>query len=314
MKLIPILLPLFFFCPPLLKAQEKTAWTDDYAIAVSEAKRLDKSLLLLFTGDWIPLCQQFDTAILSTDVFLEEVSEHFVLVRLNYPEDNQLPEKEAAQNQLLKDAYRIRGFPAVVLTDAGGRPFGLNGFQPVTPEIYVEQILDMYRYGKEKEALRKSAQDLEGIEKAKALVEGIPELPGNMAARYYGSEMKEIIAADPGDSLGKAAEFATLLDDVTYSQAMQMLAKDSEWDKMIELTDSYIQERKLEGGMLQKALLNKSSVQDRMGSLRGRIESLLRVVDLDAKSGYGQEAQRQLDELRAEKLREEKLTEEVKNP
>lgn len=314
MKQIPFLLGFLFFCSPLLQAQEKTAWLDDYATAVSEAKRLDKSLLLLFTGDWIPLCRQFDETILETDAFREEVSEHFVLVRLEYPEDNRLPEKKAAQNQLLKDAYRIRGFPAVVLTDAGGRPFGLNGFQPVTPEIYVQQILDMHRYGKEKEARRDSAQRLDGVAKAEALIEGIPELPGNMAARYYGDEMKEAIAADPGDSLGKSAEFTTLLDDVRYSQAMQVLARNSEWDKMIELTDSYIQERNLKGGMLQKALLNKSSVQDRMGSLRGRIESLLRVVDLDPESGYGQEAQRQLDELREEKLREEQESGETENP
>ena len=140
---------------------------------------------------------------------------------------------------------------------------------------------------------------------AEALIEGIPELPGNMAARYYGEEMKRVVAADPENTLGKTDEFVEMLDDVEYSKAMQMLAKDSRWDKMIELTDSYIEERKLQGGMLQKALLNKSSVQGEMGSLRGRIESLLRVVEVDRDSGYGQEAQRQLDELRAEKLRQE---------
>jgi len=287
------------------QGQEKIAWTDDYPAAVEIAREQQKSILLLFTGDWIPLCQKFEGDILTTGHFLEEVSEHFVLVRLNFPEDNQLPKKLAAQNQLLKDAYRIRGFPAIVLTQADGKPFGLNGFQPVTPEIFVQQILGMKEYGKQKEVSRDAADGLAGIEMAEALIEGIPELPGNMAARYYAEEMKKVVTADPENTLGRTVEFVEMLDDVQYSQAMQLLAKDAKWDKMIELSDSYIEERQLEGGMLQKALLNKSSVQGEMGSLRGRIESLLRVVDVDSESGYGQEAQRQLDELRAEKLKQE---------
>ncbi len=286
-------------------AQEKTAWLNDYKLAVETAKAQNKSLLLLFTGDWIPICQQFDRKILNTDTFLEEVSEHFVLVRLNYPENNRLPKELATQNQLLKDAYRIRGYPAIVLTDAESRPFGMNGFQPVTPEEYVQQILDTHRVGQEKAEQRANADNVEGLEMAQMLVAGIPDLPGNMAARYYGDEMRSIMEADPDDTLGKAAEYGALLDDVEYGRAMQLLAKESKWDKMIELTDSYIDERKLEGGPLQKALLNKSSVQNQMGSLRGRVESLLRVVDIEAGSAYGQEAQRQLDELRAEKLRQE---------
>ncbi|MDF1657571.1 MAG: thioredoxin family protein [Verrucomicrobiales bacterium] len=285
--------------------QEKAAWTEDYAVAVEEAKQQQKSLFLLFTGDWIPLCQKFDSDILNTEHFLENVSEHFVLVRLNFPEDNQLPKNLASQNQLLKDAYRIRGFPAIVLTHSDGKPFGLNGFQPVTPEVFTQQILDMNEIGEQKQASREAADELEGAEMVEALIEGIPELPGNMAARYFGEEMKRILAADPENTFGKANEFVEMMDDVQYSKAMQLLAKDSQWDKMIELTDSYISERKLEGGMLQKALLNKSSVQAQMGSLRGRIESLLRVVEIDVDSGYGQEAQRQLDELKSEKSSQE---------
>lgn len=289
----------------LAPAQEKTEWTEDYKVAVEVARAQDKSILLLFTGDWIPLCQKFEESILKTETFTEEVSEHFVLVKLNYPEDNTLPAEIAAQNQLLKDAYRVRGFPAIVLTDDEGRPFGLNGFQPITPEAYVEQILSMNEQGKEKEVARAEAGNLEGIAKAEKLIEGIPDLPGSMAARYYENEMKEVVAADPEDSLGKTEFFQTLLNDASYSKSMHLLAKESKWDQMIELTDSYISEGSLSGGALQKALLNKSSVQERVGALRGRVESLLQVVDIDADSPHGQEAQRQLDELRAEKLREE---------
>lgn len=296
------LLSFVVFSMPL-SAVEKAAWTTDYNAAAALAKEQNKSLLLLFTGDWIAMCRSFDETIMNQDAFLQEASEHFVLVRLNFPENNRLPEAFAAQYQLLRDAYRIRGFPAVVLTEANGKPFGLNGFQPVTPELYAEQIVAMHVYGMEKKAKREAAESLDGLEMAKSLIDGIPELPGNMAARYFEEEMTKVIATDSENTLGKTAEFVGMIDDVSYSKAMQLLGKEGKWDRMIELTDSYIEEKQLSGGMLQKALLNKSSVQDRMGSLRGRVESLLQVVELDASSGYGQEAQRQLDELRAEKLR-----------
>ncbi|MDF1826137.1 MAG: thioredoxin family protein [Verrucomicrobiales bacterium] len=286
-----------------LSALEKAAWTTDYNAAVKVAREQNKSILLLFTGDWISMCRVFDETIMNQDAFLQEASEQFVLVRLNFPESNRLPEEIATQYQLLRDAYRVQGFPAVVLTEADGKPYGLNGFQPVTPELYAEQIIAMHGNGMEMKAKREAAESLEGIEKAKLLTEGIPELPGNMAARYYGEEMRKVIEADPDDVLGRKGEFAGLIDDVKYSKAMQLLSKEGKWDRMIELTDAYIEEKQLSGGMLQKALLNKSRVQERMDLLRGRVESLLQVVEVDGDSGYAQEAQRQLDELRVEKLR-----------
>ncbi len=69
---------------------------------------------------------------------------------------------------MLREAYRVRGFPTVLLTDATGRPFGVNGYQPVTAKDYADQILGI-----------DAARD-EGIaiaEKAASLAEPIG--PGN---------------------------------------------------------------------------------------------------------------------------------------
>ncbi|MEM7602399.1 MAG: thioredoxin family protein, partial [Verrucomicrobiota bacterium] len=196
------------------EAQDTAAWTDDYSAAAKSAKESDKSLLLLFTGDWIPMCQAFDHRILNTPAFLEKASQRFELVRLNFPESNRLPVEAAKQNQLLKDAYRVRGYPSIILTDAEGKPFGINGFQPVSPDEYAARILEMDQYGKEKEDARATAGNLKGLERAKWLIDGIPDLPGNLAARYFGDEMKQIIIADPEDTLGKTPEYTMLLNDV----------------------------------------------------------------------------------------------------
>jgi thioredoxin-related protein len=280
-------------------------WLSNYTEAVKQAKEENKDILLLFTGtDWIEICQIFDREIANAPEFLEEVTKLFVLVELQYPEDNKLPREVAGQNQLLRDAYRIKGFPTVVLTHPDGKPFGLNGYQPIEPAEYAKQIVAMGKLGAEKAKIRVEAENLEGMEKAKKLLEGIPDLPGNLSARYFRKEMAHVIQIDEKRELEQTGQFIRLLADVEYSAEMQKLAKDVQWGKMIQLTDQYITEFKLEGLSLQKALLNKAGVQARQADQAGRAETLLSVVEIDEKSPYGEEAQRQLDVMRVEALQQ----------
>ena len=287
----------------------ESTWHSDYDSAVKEAKKEGKNLMLVFTGtDWIEICRVFYDEILSVPEFQEAVSEKFVLVKLEYPKDNRLPREEATRKQLLKDAYRVRGYPYVILTDEKGRPFGLNGYQPTTSDAYATQILSMAKAWEDRLAILEDAESMEGLEKAKRLIAGIPDLPGNLSARYFRKEMEEVIALDPDLSLKESQDFRSLIIDVEYSTEMQRLARDVQWGKMILLTDSYIRESKLEGPRLQKALLNKADVRRQQNNLSGRIETLLQVADVDPESRYGKEAIRQLEELRARKLQEQ-LTE-----
>ncbi|MCG8599235.1 MAG: thioredoxin family protein [Verrucomicrobiales bacterium] len=281
-------------------------WTENYKAAVLQAKEEGKSLLLLFTGtDWIEICQEFDREIASAPEFYEPVSEKFVLVQLEYPKDNRLPKEKAVQNQLLRDAYRIRGFPSVILTHPDGRPFGLNGYQAVDPATYASQILEIEKVGQDKAAARKEASTLEGMPRAKKLVEAIPSLPGNLAARYYMAEMAEVIGIDEKEELEATGAFRRLIADVQYSAEMQKLAKNVEWSRMLELTDKYIADNELKGPALQKAMLNKAGVYSQMKNSASEVETLLEIVKMDEESPYGQEARKQLDRLRADKLEEQ---------
>jgi thioredoxin-related protein len=289
----------FAALPKVVKAQEVAIWHRDYASAVSEAKSKGKALFVVFTGtEWIDLCRKFHDEILSQPAFIDAVSSHFALLKLEYPRDNQLPREEAAEKALLKDAYRVKGFPTVVLTDVDGRPFGLNGYQPVNPEAYAAQISDIYAVHQLSLAALKEAESLDGVAKSKRLIQGIPDLPGNLAARYYRKEMEMIMAGDPDDTLAVAARYSRMIADVEYSRQMQEYARESKWDEMLSLTDRYILENKLEGEILQRALLNKVGVQRQMKDAAGAIRTLERIVGIEAKSEAGAAAQRQLDELR----------------
>lgn len=287
-------------------AQEGAKWHDTYASGVTAAEKSGKLLLLVFTGtDWIDICKIFDDEILSQPEFTGPAGEKFELIKLEYPEGNRFPKEGASQLALLRDAYRVRGFPTVVMTSVKGAPFAINGYVPMTPAEYAELTLSMEAFYRERLAHLERAEGLEGVEKAKALSKGIPELPGTLAARYYMKEIDALIEADPEDTLGFTKYYQKLLADVEYSSLMQVLAKDVQWGKMVTLTDNYIQDWNLEGEVKQKALLNKAGVQKNQTNVKGMVETLLEIVDIDPESGYGMEAQAQLDQLRVSNLEQQ---------
>lgn len=270
-------------------------WHRDYASAMNEARTEKKKLLIVFTGtDWIEICGKFYDEILGDPAFIDTVSAKFALLKLEYPKDSVLPREEAAQKAVLREAYRVRGFPTVVLSDAAGRPFGLNGYQPLAPKEYGEQILSINAVHDESLELVKKAAELSGAEKAKGLSRAIPDLPGALVVRFYRPEIDAVLAADPEDTLKLAGPFRKLLAEADYSREIQQLARESKWTEMIAVTDRHIASQKLEGEPLQGALLNRAGFERRAGKSEEAKTTLREIVAIDAQSAPGEEAVRLL--------------------
>lgn len=297
----PRLFPRFLwlvFALVAVPAQEARAigiWHRDYASAMAEARAEGKKLLIVFTGtDWIEICAKFYDEILGDPAFIETVSEKFALLKLEYPKDSVLPREEAAQKAVLRDAYRVRGFPTVVLTDAEGKPFGLNGYQPLGAREYGDQILGIDAVHEENLAAVKGAGTLPGEEKARALARAIPDLPGALVARFYRPEMEAVLAADPDDVLKLAGPFRKLIAEADYSREIQQLARQSKWSEMIAATDRHITAQALEGEALQGALLNRAGFEKRAGLDEVADATLRRIIGIDATTAPGKEAARLL--------------------
>lgn len=282
------------------------AWVTDYSSAVETAKREGKDLLLVFTGtEWIEMCRLFERDILNQPAFMETAGTRFVMVKLDFPPEKALGKPVPQELMLLRDAYRVKGFPTLVMTDPEGRPFGINGYQPIAAAAYAKVVEDTSKAQEIAVANRKRAEGESGLDKARTLVMSIPQLPGSMAARYYRPELEAVISADPGDTLGHTKTYQRFIADADYSAAMQKLGENVEWQKMVELTDAYIKDGQLEGAVLQKALLNKAGVQRRQGNAEGLAATLLEIVAVDGNTVYGAEAQQQLNQLRAQRLEED---------
>src|SRR5690606_34242955 len=120
-------------------------------------------------------CQKFHDEILAQPAFIEALSGRFTLLKLDFPKDNVMPREEAAQKKFLREAYQVRGYPSIVLTETGGRPFGLNGYQSLGPVEYAAQIRTIDAAHEACLAAFAESESLEGVAKAKRLRRAIPD-------------------------------------------------------------------------------------------------------------------------------------------
>jgi len=97
----------------------------------TQAKKEKKDLLVKFTGsDWCPPCIKLDKEVFSKSAFKTAAEKDFVVVVLDFPRKEQLPDAEKKANETVAKDYEITGFPTVLLMDAHGKVFKRAGYQP----------------------------------------------------------------------------------------------------------------------------------------------------------------------------------------
>jgi thioredoxin-related protein len=193
-------------------------WLVDYEQAKTQAAAEKKDLLLDFTGsDWCSWCIRLRKEVFEEEAFKKAAPSQFVLVELDFPQDtSKQPEMVRKQNEALRDTFGIEGYPSIVLADASGRPYAQTGYQKGGAAAYLKHLEELRGKVKLRDAAFKRAEGAAGFEKAKALQEGLNELPESLVAAHYKSTLQQIRSLDPEDALGMDAKFGAM-------QAMRLL-------------------------------------------------------------------------------------------
>jgi thiol:disulfide interchange protein len=120
------------------------AWSEDYAAAVTQAKKEHKLILLDFTGsDWCIWCKRIDAEVFDTSQFKDFADKKLVLVKLDYPREHPQADVIKAQNAKMLEKFGVTGFPTlvvlgsdekVVLTQEGYKPGGAQAFIDSFPQ------------------------------------------------------------------------------------------------------------------------------------------------------------------------------------
>ena len=124
------------------QAEAEKAWTEDFPAAQLRATEQKKRLLVNFTGsDWDPLCIALNKNVLTQPEFLQHANENFVLVKVDFPRNKPQADPQREANQILERAYRVLGFPTVLVLEANGTEVKrLNGYSGATPEDFIKSL------------------------------------------------------------------------------------------------------------------------------------------------------------------------------
>ncbi|PCJ56209.1 MAG: hypothetical protein COA79_19335 [Planctomycetota bacterium] len=134
---ITLLLFQIINCEEEEKEKSHGPWLTNFKTALSNSKKEDKPVFILFTGkDWCPPCKALEETILRKDKFLNYSKKNIILLELDFPQDSAVnPENEAISKQ-----YGIKGFPTMLLVNHKGEPFQKFSYSNQTEKVFIDDL------------------------------------------------------------------------------------------------------------------------------------------------------------------------------
>lgn len=275
-------------------AAAEEGWLVSLKQAQEQAAKEGKDILMEFTGsDWCPPCKALHSKVLTTDVFKTEMAKHFVLLKLDNPNDKSgQSEEEQAQYKELSAKFQVRGVPTVMLADAQGRPYAQKvGYGGTPAEDYVKELVDnLASRTKRDEALAK-AEQASGAEKAKLLDEALTTVGNDLALVAYKEVIDQIVELDADNQLGLKSKYGlqSALTEIKSSRSTNP-------QELLGKIDTLISEYSPKGEQLQELMLMKASVQFR-GDRDAAKTTLEAALKVDPETKTGKQIQQILDNV-----------------
>lgn len=122
---------------------EAGTWLTELDFAKAVAEQEDKPLLIDFTISDLAddAAAQMRKEVLETDTFKDHAAEHYVLMRVDFPQLRELPPATFQTRLSYAMAYGVQGLPSYVITSADGKQHHLiAGYQQGGPEAFIKQL------------------------------------------------------------------------------------------------------------------------------------------------------------------------------
>jgi thioredoxin-related protein len=240
-------------------------WTEDYAAAKKQATEQNKDLLMDFTGsDWCGWCIKLVDEVFSKDEFKAYADKNLVLVELDFPRDkSKLSDETQAQNAKLKDAFGIRGFPTIILTDNEGRPYAKTGYKRGGPEAYIAHLEELKAVRAERDKHFAAAQGAEGIAKAKHLHAAMQVVGDDLAVQHYKATVEQIVSLDAENEAGLKKHYEDIETAKLQRKALEKAMRSAQGDPQgaINTLDELAAAEDTLTTIKQEALALKSRIQ-----------------------------------------------------
>ena len=115
---------------------------EDAAQAFVISAESKKPVLLIFSGsDWCAPCIRFNKEVLTTEQFQYYASDHFVLLKADFPQRKKLDKALVEQNEKLADRYNPTGqFPHILLLHPEQSVLATLHYKNQNPEEFISQL------------------------------------------------------------------------------------------------------------------------------------------------------------------------------
>jgi len=121
-------------------------WLTDINQAKKEAAEKNLPILADFSGsDWCGWCIKLDKEVFSQKEFKAFAKDRVVLFLADFPRAKELTADLKMQNEQLRKAYAVEGFPTVLLLDAGGKVIARTGYRKGGAGAYVDHLKDLLK-------------------------------------------------------------------------------------------------------------------------------------------------------------------------
>ncbi len=106
-------------------ATKDPLWHSFYNLALREAEKTDKVIMLYFSGsDWDPYSKLLDKSVISTSYFRNFAKGRLILYRADFPKETKQTGKIKITNRELSEKYTVDLFPTFIFIDKTGRVLG----------------------------------------------------------------------------------------------------------------------------------------------------------------------------------------------
>ena len=163
---------------PPAPRKKPTPWLVNFERAMADARKLDKLVLVYFSGsDWDPWCQKLDTDVLNTDLFKEWAAKNVIILRVDFPRETPLSSTIAAQNEQLKARYAISKTPSFLLLDPWGQPLARAGYDEAhlrkeekagQPQAWIDYLDELLKHRPPPKTIDAAADFNSAVARAKA--------------------------------------------------------------------------------------------------------------------------------------------------
>ncbi|MGB5668699.1 MAG: thioredoxin family protein [Maribacter sp.] len=142
------LLPIFLSAQADISVVKDSKWLTDFDKALSQAKKIDKNVLVYFTGsDWCSPCKMLKKDLFDSVEF-DELSNDYVLLYVDIPRNSDLlTPKQMQHNKEILGKYNKKGvFPLLKIVNSKGNELDEYSGYSMNGEIsYHLALLNKYK-------------------------------------------------------------------------------------------------------------------------------------------------------------------------